>query len=356
MELLAPFAVAALGAYTFSFTPAPSTDEDTAPNQSGTSTATHVDTHSSRTRREHFGDTFPKEVPFGNQLQSTNPGAFGVQGVDADNVPFDPIAAHFKVNSVNAMGDNVQSLRTVHKDPRYELRADSGDQFQYDQKNRGNTHLENQWYYNRLTRDSETPLSMGHLPHYSRSTNVNRREPDTPDMLKPKKRELLEEEVFLAQPEPDRKFYEPILDEQARRARNESKYAAGTGALNGFTMNDMPGALAGPTKGWSTGLEPTRKFTGYHPQQRYFRQDDNLRQRNPHGLRAGIKDTTQMELRGNVDEFRTNGKDQQLATYHRIAVSDGGRAQPHLPDGLRRVELRHVQREGSVAQCDSPTQ
>lgn len=258
---------------------------------------------------------------------------------------FDPIETHFRANAQVGRADNLQVLRTVDKDPKYALTPESGVDFQYDQMNRGNSELENQWYHSNLTKDSETPLSMGYLPEYKKSSGIQLRDPDTPAMLKPQKRELLEADVWVAQPESDRRFYDPLTGEQSRRARAESKYASGTGALDGYMMNDKPGNLGGAWKGWSTGLEPTRQFTGYHPRQRFFRKHDNLRQRNPHGLRALNKETQHFEIRGNLEGQYTNEKKTQVANYHQIAVADGGRQQPHLPDGMRRVELRNVQRD-----------
>lgn len=277
----------------------------------------------------------------GMQLNNAAPGV----GTVPEQYTFDPVDAHFRNNAVPGRNDNMQVLTTVTKDPKYALTPESGSDFQYDQMNRGNTHLENQWYYSNLTKDSETPLSLGYLPEYKKSTGVMLRDPDTPEMLKPKKPDLMEEDMWVAQPESDRKFYEPILHQQARRARNESKYTAGTGALDGFTMNDRPGELGGAWKGWSTGLEPTRQFTGFHPRQRFFRKADNLRQRNPHGLRAGNKESHHWETRGDLQGQYSNEKKDQLAGYHQIPAGDGGMMKPHLPHDMRRVDLRHTQRE-----------
>lgn len=262
-----------------------------------------------------------------------------------EQLSFDPIDAHFQNNAVAGRTDNLQTLTTVTKDPKYALTPESGEDFEYDQQNRGSTHLENQWYYSNLTKDSETPMSMGYLPEYKKSSGVLLRDPDSPDILKPKKTELMEEDVWVAQPEPDRKFYDPILHEQSRRARNESKYAAGSGALDGFMMNDRPGKLGGAWQGWSTGMEPTRQFTGFHPRQRFLRKHDNLRQRNPHGLRAGNKESQHWEMRGELQGQYSNEKKDQLAGYHQIPVGDGGMKRPHLPHDMRKVDLRHTQRE-----------
>ena len=282
----------------------------------------------------------PAEFPFASQLKADSP------QVLQHPEEFNALQAHFDANMVQGRMDNLQPLKTVFKDPKYELTPDMSSQFQYDQKNRGQSELENQWYYSTLTRPEETPLAMGYLPEYKKSTGVMLRDPDTPDMLKPQKRELMEEEVWKAQPESDRKYYQPILGEQTRRARLESKYAGGNGALNDFYVNDRPGSLGGPTKGWSTGLEPTREFTGYHPQQRFFRKYDDKSKRGEHGLRAMNKQSQHHENRAEVSGFKTFGKKDQVSTYHRIAVGDGGRGEPHLPDGLREVELRYTARDG----------
>ena len=325
MEALAPFVISAIGAAAINGV-----------STGGVSSGASVARIDGRRRAE--------EAPFGNQLDGRSRGVY-----DSPNSGehFDPVRAHFAANQVEGRTDNLKPLRTVFKDPKYELRPDSGEAFQYDELNRGGSELENLWYYSRLTKDSETPLSMGYLPEYRRSTGVMLRDPDTPDMLKPQKRELMEEEVFKAQPEPDRRFLPSTLTEQGRRARGESRYAAGTGALDGFYVNDMPGKLGGPTHGFSTGLEMTREFTGYHPFQRPFRKDDNQRQRNPHELRALNKTSQQFEMRADMDGFTTWEKKSQIAEYHRIPVCDGGRQQPHLPDAMQEVELRRVQRDGA---------
>ena len=257
------------------------------------------------------------------------------------NEKFDPVKARNAANSIQGRVDNLPLLKTVNKDPKYALTEASMSAIDYDQKNRGNSHLENQWFYSNLTKDSETPMSMGYLPEYKRSTGLTYRGPDTPDMLKPKKREVA---AFKVQPETDRRFYEPVTGTLAGKARYESKMASGNGALNGFMMNDRPGNLGGPTEGFSTGMYMTRKFTGYHPQQRFFRQHDNQRGRNPHGLRAGLKNTTINDTRGDMMEFRTNGKDQQLATLHREPVGLGGR---HNASQItnEEINLRYVQRD-----------
>jgi hypothetical protein len=157
----------------------------------------------------------------------------------------------------------------------------------------------------------------------------------------------------MPQPEEDRRHYDPMLVEGGRRARNTSKYAGGNGALDGFYMNDRPGGLGGPTQGYADGLEMTRAFTGYHPQQRYFRRYDGLRQRNPHELRPLNRESQVQEVRATVGGFRTNGKKAQLANYHAIAVADGGFHRPHLPDDMRRVDLRFVQRDMGVDTTDT---
>jgi hypothetical protein len=261
---------------------------------------------------------------------------------------FDPIDSHFINNAAPNRTDNVQVLETVSKDPKYALTPGSGADFDYDQKNRGNSMLENQWYYQTLTKPTETPLSMGYLPEYRRSTGVTMRDPDTPDMLKPNKADLMEEDVWVAQPEQDRRFHDPITQQQARRARNESRYASGNGALDGYMMNDHPGSLGGAWQGWSTGLEPTRQFTGFHPRQRFFRKHDNLKQRNPHGLRAGNKESQHWEMRSDVQGQYSNEKKDQQAQYHQIAVADGGQAHPHLPHDMRKVDLRRTQRDIAI--------
>jgi hypothetical protein len=322
---LAPLALAAVGAMAANNVP----PRVSTGGQTGRHAITLID---GRDRAEEF--------PFGNQLDGATRGVY-------DRDSFDPVRAHFAANQVPGRSDNLRPLRTVFRDPKYELRPDSGDAFQYDEMNRGGTELENQWYYSRLTKDNETPLTLGYLPEYRRSTGILLRNPDTPDMLKPKKRELMEEEVFKAQGDPDRRFLPSTLTEQGRRARNESKYTSGNGALNGFYVNDKPGTLGGPTRGFSTGLEMTREFTGYHPQQRFFRKDDNQRQRNPHELRALNHDTQLFELRSDVEQFTTWDKKSQVAEYHRLAVADGGRQHPHLPHEMRLVELRRVQRDGA---------
>ena len=285
----------------------------------------------------------PEEYPFASQLRADMPAHPQQPG------KFDPIQVLFDANSVEGRNDNLPRLRTVFKDPKYEMRPELSNAFNYDGMNRGNNELENQWYYSTLTRTDDTPLSMGYLPEYRRSSGVTLRDPDTPDMLKPSKRELMAEEVFVAQPEPDRRFMQPILMNQAMRARNESKYAGGEGALNGFYTNDHPGNLGGPWKGWSTGLEPTRQFTGYHPRQRFYRADDNLSKRGRHGLRAGLtSDNGRSDVRSELGGFKTFGKKDQTSTYHRIAVADGGRAKPHLPDDMQAVQLRYTAREGAA--------
>lgn len=269
---------------------------------------------------------------------------------------FDPVRAHYEANAMPGRPDNITPLRTVFKDPKYALTPESGNEFAYDQQNRGSTHLENQWYYSNLTKDSETPLSMGYLPQFQRSTGITLRDPSTPDMLKPQKRELLEDEVWVAQPEQDRKFVDPITQQQARRARNTARMAEGVGALDGFYMNDKPGTLGGPSKGWSTGLEPTRTgrvFGGvgsHHTGiERRFRKHDNLRQRNPHGLRAGLKSDSSYEMRADLEGQYSNEKKQQISDYHAVAVSDGGRKEAHLPHDLRKVELLHTSRDSAPA-------
>lgn len=279
------------------------------------------------------------------RMNLDNATSTGLGIVSPEAPAFDPVMAHFEANAIPNRQDNIQVLRTVSKDPKYALTPDSNSEFQYDQMGRGATELENQWFYSNLTKDTETPLSMGFLPEYKKSTGVILRDPDTPEMLKPKKHELLEEDVFVAQPESDRRFYAPVTGELARRARNESKMASGSGALDGFYMNDAPGALAGAWGGWSTGLQPTRQFTGFHPRQRFFRVDDNLRQRNPHGLRASNVSGGQNEIRSTLDGQYTNEKKDELANYHQIAVGDGGWKQPHLPHDLRKVDLLHTQRD-----------
>ena len=103
---------------------------------------------------------------------------------------FDPVMAHYVSNADPNRIDNIQPLRTVWKDPKYALTPQSGQEFQYDQQNRGSSHLENQWYYSNLSKDSETPLSMGQLPEYKRSAGVMLRDPDSPEILKPQKKEL----------------------------------------------------------------------------------------------------------------------------------------------------------------------
>jgi hypothetical protein len=322
MELLAPLALAAVGSYA--------------------ATGMKV---SSGGRSSNSGvrliekDSAPADA---NAMVFDNSSTIPMMSVQTE---FDPVRAQFVANAQPNRQDNVPVLQTVERDPKYALTPQSGVDFQYDQMNRGSSELENQWYYSRLTKDSETPLSMGYLPEYKRSTGVMLRNPDTPDMLKRQKRELLEEEVWVAQPEPDRAHYDPITGELARRARQESKYAGGNGALNDFTMNDRPGSLAGPTKGYSTGLEPTRQFTGYHPRQRFFRVYDGQRQRNPHGLRAANKQSQQFEIRGELEGQYTNEKKTQLGDFQQIPVGDGGWKQPHLSAELRQVQLRATQRE-----------
>jgi len=325
MEVLAPLALAAVGSAA-----ANGLRISTGGRRSmGTSTLVEKDT--------------PIAHAQGMQFDNSNQGMNMVAPQQSQS--FDPIMAHYQSNAVPNRMDNIQVLRTVEKDPKYALTPQSGQDFQYDQMNRGSSMLENQWYYSNLTKDSETPLSMGYLPEYKRSSGVMLRDPDTPDILKPKKRELLQEEVWVAQPEPDRRFYNPITGEQARRARNESKYASGTGALDGFIMNDRPGALGGPWHGWSTGLEPTRQFVGFHPKARFFRKYDNLRQRNPHGLRAGNKDSHHFDMRSDLKGQYSNEKKEQISNYHAIAIGDGGFKHPHLAHDLRKVDLRHTQRD-----------
>jgi hypothetical protein len=322
MEVLAPLALAALGGAAIS-----GISISTGGRQSG------------------------KGVPIGDPVKQPAEDNFGSELVPSSQplqVPgrFAPIRAQFEANQVPGRSDNLQPLRTVFKDPKYELTPDMDNQFQYDQMNRGETELENQLYYSTLTRPEETPLAMGYLPEYKKSSGVRLRDPDTPDMLKPQKRENMQEDMWISQPEPDRKHYQPITGEQGRRARLESKMAGGNGALDGFYTNDRPGNLGGPTKGWSTGLEPTREFTGYHPRQRFFRKHDNKSKRGEHGLRAMNKQAQQYEVRADMGGFRTSGKKDQVSRYHRIAIADGGRAEPHLPHDMRKVELRRVQRDG----------
>lgn len=266
---------------------------------------------------------------------------------------FKPFDAHLQHNTLPNRSDNILPLDSVHKDPKYALSPDSMNDLQYDQQHRGDNELENQWFYTNLTKDSETPLSMGYLPEYRRSLGIRLRDPDTPDMLKPKKRELTDEEVWVAQPEQDRRHMDPILGEQSRRARNESKYGSGTGALDGFMMNDSPGNLGGAWQGWSTGMQPTRQFTGYHPQQRFFRKHDGKKHRNPHGLRAGNKESHHMEQRSQLEGQYSNMKKDQLSNYHQIAIADGGRRVPHLPHDLRKVDLRHTQRDISTSEQEA---
>lgn len=263
-----------------------------------------------------------------------------------DALAYDPVRSHYEANAVPFRNDNLQPLRTVIRDPKYALTPESGQEFDYDRQNAGNSHLENQWYYSGITKDEETPLSMGYLPQYTRTTGVLLRDPDSPDILKPKKRELLDEEVWVAQPERDRKHYDPLQFDQSKRAFNESKTMGASGALDGYYMNDSPGNPGGAWKGWSTGLEPTRRWTGHHPMQRFFRKHDNKRQRNPHGLRAGLMGGAQYQNRSELQGQYTNMKKDQLSNYRQIAVADGGRGEPHLPNGMRKVDLRYVQREG----------
>lgn len=286
------------------------------------------------------------------QLNNASPGTPVMEAAPV----FDPVRAHFETNAAQGRVDNIQVLRTVDRDPKYALTPESGADFQYDQMKRGSSHLENQWYYSNLTKDSETPLSLGYLPEYGRSSGVMLRNPDTPDILKPKKRDLLEEEVFVAQPEEDRRFYTPVTAEQGRRARITSKMAGGNGALDGFYMNDSPSGLGGPTQGFSTGLEMTRQFTGFHPRQRFFRQHDNQRQRTPHGFRAGNRDVTDGEISSTLEGQYTNEKKQDVANYHRIAAGSGGRKQPHLAHELRKVELRYTQRNDVVSEFEEGMQ
>lgn len=277
-------------------------------------------------------------------LHATNPNAFT------------PLDAHLQANSLPNRQDNIAPLTSVYKDPKYALTPDAMEAIDYDQRHRGGSELENQWYYSGHTRDSETPLSMGYLPEWGRSLGITLRDPDTPEMLKPKKRELTDEEVWVAQPEQDRRHYTPILGEQSRRARNESKYASGSGALDGFMMNDSPGNLGGAWKGWSTGEVPTRQFTGYHPQQRFFRKFDGKKNRNPHGLRAGNKESHHREMRSDLEGQYSNLKKDQLSNYHQIPVADGGRKHPHLAHDLRKVDLRHTQRDIPTAAQEAQKQ
>jgi len=338
MEALTPMALAALGTAA----------------ASGVTMATGG-VRSGATARLAPGRDLPDPRFSMHNLDASNRAVVGaIPGVKAGE-GFDPIAARFAANSVPGRTDNLPLLETHTKDPKYQLRPECSSVFLYDKKNRGNTLLENQWYHQVLTRDSETPLSRGYLPEYQRSTGVMLRDPDSPSMLKPQKRELLQEEVWVAQPEHDRRFYTPVTGELARRARLESKMAGANGNLNGFYMNDRPSdgsdpnapATGGPTRGFAKGLEFTREFRGYHPKQRYYRKDDNRRQRNPHGLRALNKDTTKYDRRSDLGGFQTLGKKDQTATYFAIPVADGGRMQPHLPHELRKVELRYTARDGA---------
>ena len=270
-----------------------------------------------------------EQLPNGIHLDGINPGKIVIE----ENEEFDPIKARLSVNQIEGRVDNLPVLKTAFKDAKYELTEETGKDLQYDQMNRGGSMLENQLFYSNLTKESETPLAMGFMPEYKRSSGLSYREPSTPDMLKPKKREQLQSDVFVAQPESDRRHYKPILDKQAGQAKFQSKFADGTGAMNGFLMDK---------NGSADGMVQTKRFNGFHPQQRFFRKDDNIKQKNPHGLRA--LNAEKGEIRGALEGFTSNGKRDEIARYHRIAVGSGGRSEPHLPHELRKVELRKTQR------------
>ena len=204
---------------------------------------------------------------------------------------YNPIQADIDINSVPGRYDNLPRLQSVYGDTRYELHPWQAHEFDWEGQRTAGSLLERQ--YKTLT-PHETPLSYGILPNMKRGTGVMLRDPDTGDMLKPQKKENLDTDMFVAHGDPlpvrDNRVNQGVTSELRQRAREQSKYTSGSGALNDFMPVDgiggEGGGVGGPLRGFSTGEVMSRRNGGFHPRERFHRVDETKHGRNQHTLRS----------------------------------------------------------------------
>ena len=263
--------------------------------------------------------------------------------------PFDPVRADFEINQVCGRPDNLPRLRSVMKDSKYELQPWHGSQYDYANLRKGDTLLENQLFHRNLT-PNETPLSYGALPNVKKSTGLQLRDPDTPDMLKPKRKETETADFFMPTGDALASRYEPVTWKAHQRAVEQSKLNSGRGAMDGFSHLEQPGSGgAGPTRGFSGGEVMTPRNGGFHPRERFFRQPETKRGRNQHALRA-LNNETRVGKLGSMYQTATaplgnmrHTRNHDVGEWHRAAERTGGLRQ--MDAAPRAVEMRFTNRD-----------
>lgn len=263
--------------------------------------------------------------------------------------PFDPVRAEFEVNQVCGRPDNLPRLRSVMKDSKYELQPWHGSMYDYANLRKGNTYLENQLFHRNLT-PNETPLSYGALPNVKKSTGLQLRDPDTPDMLKPKRKETETADLFMPTGDTLASRYEPVTWKAHQRAIEQSKLNSGRGALDGFSHLEQPGSgAAGPTRGFAGGEVMTPRHGGFHPRERFFRVPETRRGRNQHALRplnpeprVGKLGSMYLSSTAPLGRSRHN-RNHDVLEWHRAPERTGGIRQ--IDATPRNVEMKFTNRD-----------
>lgn len=276
-----------------------------------------------------------------------------------------PVLQMHAENAIPGRYDNLPRLQSVYRDTSTELHPWQAPTFKYDRlqdRNSGSL-LERQF----KTLTDETPLDFGVLPQTSRGSGTMIRDPDTPDMLKPAKRENLDSDMFVAQGDPLKGRYVPVAGEQYRRAREQSKMHSASGALDnyqhvdvsvdqqdGHSFSKIGSTTGGPMRGFAGGEVMSYREGGFHPRERFFRVPETRRGRNQHNLRA-LNPTHATWNENSIYQtgtaplgFLRENRNTDVREWHRPPERTGGIARQHVKAPFEFVDMPHQDRDPGI--------